>query len=105
MALPQYENGATNEPRCQVGYNKNNRLFKHHFKHILKWNIDPEDWRKNKSDKKIISDILKHLKPGGIIVLHDNQKTAQFLPKLIKKIRSKGYSCLSLDELLKFSES
>ncbi|RAP29919.1 hypothetical protein DID78_03015 [Candidatus Marinamargulisbacteria bacterium SCGC AG-343-D04] len=84
---------------------KNNSLFKHHFTHILKWNIDPEDWKKSKSEKAIISDILKHLKPGGIIVLHDNKKTAQFLPKLIKKIRSKGYSCVSIDEMLRLNEN
>tara|TARA_A100001015_G_C15029424_1_gene732322 strand:- start:582 stop:1256 length:675 start_codon:yes stop_codon:yes gene_type:complete len=78
-------------------------IFNYHFKHIVRWSIDPRDWDKNKSNRSIIKHVKKELKPGYIIVLHENERLHKVLPKLIKEITKKGYKCVSLDELIEAS--
>ena len=68
---------------------------------MVLWNIDPKDWKKRNSEKAIIQHIMKRLKPGSIILLHENQKTVKLLPELIRKIQKKGYACVNLEALLK----
>ncbi len=78
------------------------KLLQTHFKHLILWNIDPKDWSKHQTKKKIIKHIMKNLKPGSIIVLHENKKTIELLPSLIHKIQKNGYTCVSIDKLLNY---
>ena len=71
---------------------QNIQFLKSHFKHVVKWSIDPQEWRKEKSSKEVTSHVLDHLKPGRIILLHESKKTIQLLPRLIRKIKKVGYS-------------
>ena len=82
--------------------NENNSLFQHHFKHIVKWNIDPRDWEKKHKKQDILSHIKANLKPGSILLLHENKNTITTLPKILKLIKKEGYSCKTLDELLHY---
>ena len=77
--------------------------YKSHFKYMIHWTIDPRDWDETQSERDIIKHILKHLKPGAIILLHENKKTVKLLPKLLKKLKKKGYRCLSLDAAIRGS--
>lgn len=50
---------------------------------IVRWNIDPEDW-KDKNAVNITTRVLTQAKPGGIILLHDtSQATASALEPAI----------------------
>ena len=49
---------------------------------------------------KIIQYVEKQLKPGAIILLHDNPITAEALPRLIDAVRSKGYEFKSAKEMM-----
>ena len=48
----------------------------------------------------IIWYVQKQLRPGAIILLHDNPITAAALPKLIDMVRAKGYEFKSAKEML-----
>ncbi|MBS1728148.1 MAG: polysaccharide deacetylase family protein [Armatimonadetes bacterium] len=50
--------------------------------------------------EKIIQYVEKQLRPGAIILLHDNPVTAAALPKLIDMVRSKGYEFKSCQEMM-----
>ena len=49
---------------------------------------------------KIIEYVEKQLKPGAIILLHDNPITAAALPRLIDMVRAKGYEFRSAQEMM-----
>jgi peptidoglycan/xylan/chitin deacetylase (PgdA/CDA1 family) len=49
---------------------------------------------------KIIEYVMKQLRPGAIILLHDNPITAAALPKLIDEVRAKGYEFKSGKEMM-----
>ena len=72
-------------------------------KQMILWDNGPKDF-KCKSSREIQEKILRKLKSGSIIVLHDgngNRKlTIEALPGLIEEIRSKGYIFNKISDLL-----
>ncbi|WP_227764350.1 polysaccharide deacetylase family protein [Zhaonella formicivorans] len=64
------------------------------------WSVDPKDWR-NPGAAAITARILKDVKPGDIIVMHENRKqTLEALPQIIEGIRSMGYDFGTVTEVL-----
>ncbi|HLO98149.1 MAG TPA: polysaccharide deacetylase family protein, partial [Fimbriimonas sp.] len=50
--------------------------------------------------ENIVEYVVKQLRPGGIILLHDNPVTAKALPALIDAVRAKGYEFVTTEEML-----
>lgn len=64
------------------------------------WNVDSRDWATLDS-AKTISTVLKQVKPGSIVLLHEiHQSTRDALPTLIDKLRKAGYTFVTVPELL-----
>ena len=74
--------------------------LKRHFKHIIRWSVDPQEWRGEVKPKMIIKDVIKVLEPGCIVLLHESEKTIKLLPALIKQVRRQGYVFKSFDDIL-----
>ena len=54
-----------------------------------------------RNEKHLLSKILKALKPGAILLLHDTSETTlQILPQLLKGIREKDISMRRLDKMI-----
>jgi peptidoglycan-N-acetylglucosamine deacetylase len=65
------------------------------------WSADPADYRDNCTPQDIVNIILRDLRPGGIILLHDGlDRSTQALPELIKRVREKGWSFVTVSDLL-----
>ncbi len=59
-----------------------------------------------KNPKWIVSNVLRNVRPGSIVVLHmhggpNAPETAVALPDIIKKLRSEGYTFVKVSDLLK----
>lgn len=52
------------------------------------------------SEDLIVKYVVKQLRPGGIILLHDNPVTAKALPALIDAVRAKGYEFVTTEDML-----
>lgn len=64
--------------------------------------IDPKDWV-HPSEKDVVTKLelsLSESPNGHIILLHEESQTADALQNIIDLLKSKGYSIVSLDELL-----
>lgn len=57
---------------------------------VVLWNITSWDWKHVVDNEKIIENVLTHVSPGDIILLHELQQTLNVLPVLIHGIREKG---------------
>jgi peptidoglycan-N-acetylglucosamine deacetylase len=67
------------------------------------WNIRSLDTIA-KNEKKLLNKLIRLLRPGAIILLHDTQKiTLSILPHFIQAARNEGYEFIRLDKLLKVS--
>lgn len=77
---------------------------------IILWSLNSKDWV-NFDDKYIINYILKNIRSGDIILFHDSggffaaeggnrYETVLAIPRLIEKLKEKGYRFVTVSELL-----
>lgn len=78
---------------------------KHCYTTIL-WSIDPKDWQ-NPSVAQVVNTVTNTVEPGGIVLLHDGQyplPTPQAVGQIIDNLRAKGYTFVTISELLAYYE-
>ena len=67
------------------------------------WSVDPSDFRTQDS-QKIAERVLKNVKPGSIVVLHDGGgsrwATVQALPQIVDTLRKQGYVFRTVSQLV-----
>jgi peptidoglycan/xylan/chitin deacetylase (PgdA/CDA1 family) len=64
------------------------------------WSLDSYDWRRYRG-RKAIERIRRHLRPGSVILLHDQSLPIRDLAELIDTIRVEGYTLVPLERLLR----
>jgi peptidoglycan-N-acetylglucosamine deacetylase len=78
-----------------------------HFRIVL-WSLMAWDWRSQGGSEKVRRHILRKLKAGAVVLLHDSgdtvganqdapSHTIQALESVFREIHSQGYSCVRLD--------
>ena len=74
---------------------------------IALWSSDSIDYRRLSPDK-LIHNLLKNAKPGGILLMHDGggdrSHTVKALPQLISELRKQDYKFVTLTELLEMQD-
>ena len=64
------------------------------------WTDDPGDFN-NPGEATIQSRLIDHLRPGGIVLLHDNvQETIDILPAFLEVARNQGFRIGTASQLL-----
>ena len=70
--------------------------------HIIMWDVLSADFDPSISEEKCLQNVLKHIKPGSIVVFHDSLKAEKnlryTLPKVMEFIKNKGWECASITE-------
>lgn len=57
---------------------------------IVLWRVSSWDWKHKDDEEMILENVLKHVSPGDIVLLHELPQTVKILPALIQDIRDKG---------------
>jgi peptidoglycan/xylan/chitin deacetylase (PgdA/CDA1 family) len=68
------------------------------FKHVVMWDVDPGDWR-GYGAGTIAANTLSRVHSGAIIGLHVRTTTLAALPTILRGLRARGYTSVSLPEL------
>jgi peptidoglycan/xylan/chitin deacetylase (PgdA/CDA1 family) len=67
---------------------------------LVMWSVDTRDWE-TKNVKKILRHIKRDTEPGAIILMHDTLAvTGKALGRAIDILREKGYTLVTVSELL-----
>lgn len=67
---------------------------------VIQWDVDSLDW-KDLSASAITERVLKRIKPGSIVLFHNNGKhTAEALPGILEELKNRGLSVVPISELL-----
>lgn len=77
---------------------------------IILWSVMAEDWRSKGGSEKIKNRLLKNIKNGDVILLHDcgetvgadkdaPENTILALREVFKEMKHRGLSCVRIDEL------
>jgi peptidoglycan/xylan/chitin deacetylase (PgdA/CDA1 family) len=71
---------------------------------ITRWNIDSRDWT-GVGAEEIANGVIGAAQPGAIVLMHDGggdrTNTIQALPIIIRTLYERGYSFVTLDQLIK----
>ncbi|WP_371361668.1 Peptidoglycan-N-acetylglucosamine deacetylase [Sporomusa rhizae] len=73
---------------------------------VVLWSIDPRDWSCPPKEQ-VVKRVLKDVKPGSIVLLHDGQyplPTPEALATIIDNLREQGYTFVTVSELLQYYE-
>jgi peptidoglycan-N-acetylglucosamine deacetylase len=74
---------------------------------IVLWNdLSGDDQRKTTPEMEI-KNVLNNVRPGAVVLMHDGggkHPTVQALPKIIAGLKQKGYSFVTVPELLKLED-
>jgi polysaccharide deacetylase family sporulation protein PdaB len=75
----------------------------------IQWSVSSKDWERP-GVQKIINNVIKHVHNGGIILMHDGDKTlhggdrsqtVQALSEIIRRLKEEGYEFVTVPQLLK----
>jgi len=76
------------------------------YHNVILWTYAPWDWTRTITSNKIVERVLRHVKDGMIVLLHDSGgaegaplKTIKALPYLIEGLFERGYNLVTLKEL------
>lgn len=64
------------------------------------WSVDPQEWRGSATPEGVASNVLGTSGPGAIVLMHDGPKTIAALPTIIDGLRARGFTLVTLTELL-----
>ncbi|WP_214851474.1 LysM peptidoglycan-binding domain-containing protein [Exiguobacterium sp. s193] len=73
----------------------------------IQWNIDTTDW-KGISSTAILNRVIPNIVPGSIILMHTGagaSGTTTALPSMISQLKAKGYTFVTISELLQLPSS
>lgn len=63
--------------------------------------VDTVDWREERTAQDILDTVLPALKPGCIILCHNNgYQIKEYLPTLLERAQAEGYTFVTVDKLL-----
>jgi peptidoglycan-N-acetylglucosamine deacetylase len=63
---------------------------------LIYWETDSEDWKYPRNPGKILANIARETKPGGIILMHEKPQTVALLPQIIENLKKEGYNLAPL---------
>ncbi len=68
---------------------------------IIMWNLLSRDYSKRLSRKSCAHNVIKHVKPGSIVVFHDSIKSSRnlwyALPRVLEHIQQQGWKCKAIE--------
>lgn len=70
---------------------------------VIQWSTDSLDWKKPGVDA-IVNRVLDNVQPGAIILMHASDtcpQTPEALPRVIEGLKERGYTLVTVSELLK----
>lgn len=71
---------------------------------VIRWNVDTRDWAAANPDE-ISNLVVQAAFPGAVVLMHDGggnrTNTVLALPKIIQSLRERGYTFVTLDQLVK----
>lgn len=58
---------------------------------VVLWQVASWDWKHEEDEEMILKNVLEHVSPGDIVLLHELPQTVKILPELISALRKKGF--------------
>jgi len=70
------------------------------YSRIILWDVDSNDWT-NPGVKVIVRNVLDHVRPGSIVLMHTRGRTPAALPAIIAGLQARHYKLVTVPELFR----
>ncbi|MBN7771916.1 polysaccharide deacetylase family protein [Clostridium aminobutyricum] len=71
---------------------------------VIQWSVDSLDW-KNISTEQIVDRVTREVKPGDIILFHNNaEKVTEYLPLVLENLQKQGFKIVPIGELIYYKD-
>ncbi|AEB75601.1 polysaccharide deacetylase [Clostridium botulinum] len=88
----RFPSGSYNEKSLEIAESTNH--------YCIQWNVDSIDWKEQGADIEY-NRVMKKIKPGSILLFHDNAKyTPETLPRILSDLKAKGYQFVKVSDLI-----
>jgi len=68
---------------------------------VIQWDVDSLDWQEGMTAEAIKKRVLNGVKPGSIVVFHNNGRyTAEALDPILPELKKRGYEIVPVGQLL-----
>jgi len=68
--------------------------------HVIQWDVDSLDW-KNISTNQIVERVTRNVKPGSIVLFHNNaEHVEEYLPIILDRLQEDGYKIVPVGEII-----
>jgi len=68
---------------------------------LIMWDILSRDYSKTISKRSCVNNVIKHIRPGSIVVFHDSLKSQRnlkyALPRILQVLKDEGYECRKIE--------
>ncbi len=62
--------------------------------------VDTKDWMETMTSDEIANTVMAKIHPGAIVLMHEQARTLNALPKMISQLKEQGYEFLTVTELI-----
>ncbi len=66
---------------------------------LIHWDISSKDWKKV-DPKRLLAWLLRFVRPGSIVLMHDTANAVAILPAFIERMRQKGFHFVRVGDAL-----
>ncbi|HWQ78985.1 MAG TPA: polysaccharide deacetylase family protein [Anaerovoracaceae bacterium] len=68
--------------------------------YVIQWDVDSLDW-KNITTEQIVDRVTRNVKPGSIILFHNNaEHVEEYLPSILDMLKAEGYEIIPVGQLI-----
>ena len=103
-AAVNQDTGMSTKPYFRFPYGERNAGLIHQVNSLgylsIYWSVDPQEWNGKNSVDAVINNVIGRSGPGAIVLMHDVPKTITALPAIIDGLRARGFTLVTLTELL-----
>ncbi len=68
--------------------------------HVIQWSVDSLDWKELSADE-IVTRVCSNVKPGSIILFHNNAEAVEdYLPRILEDLQGRNFEILPVGQLI-----
>lgn len=99
MAAEFIESNLFRPPYGRIGPHQA-KMLSERYK-IIMWDVLSRDYSRSLSGRRCAKNVIKHLRPGAVVVFHDSVKSSQnlryALPLVLQAIQERGWECKRIE--------
>ena len=76
------------------------KMASHYGMDTIRWDIDTNDWKKDRTPKEVEDEIMNNVHPGAVVLMHSiKEDTSEAIPHIVDDLIKAGYHPVTISKL------